>query len=217
MHIHVPDGVLPIWLWGLGYAVVAISLYVAIKKLRGDERRGIYAAAMSAVMLVVMSIPLGVPYHFNLTALAGIILGPWWALISNFVTNLVLASFGHGGITVVGLNTMITWFESLAGLYTFLVLRRVFKRDQWKFTAAAGISTFIALVLSTVLVIGVVAASGINPAEALHEGTEETQMSMAVFVALVAPMALIGAIVEAIVTSLIVAYVRKVRPTLIPG
>jgi len=217
LHIHVPDGILPVWLWAAGYITVAVFLSIAVKKVRGDERRGIHAAAMSAVMLVVMSIPLGVPYHINLTALAGIILGPWWALISDFVTNLVLATFGHGGITVVGLNTMVTWFESVTGLYVFLVLQGVLKQKKWKFTAATGVSTFTALALSTVLVIGIVAASGINPAEAIHEGGEEPQMSIAVFVALVAPMALIGAVVEAIVTSLIVTYVRKVRPTLIPG
>ena len=220
MHIHVPDGVLPVWLWTLGYITVTIFLSAAVRKVRGDEKRGIYAASMSAVMLVAMSIPLGVPYHINLTVLAGIILGPWWALISNFVTNLILATFGHGGITIVGLNTMVTWFESLVGLYIFMTLRAAFKLRKWRFTVATGVSTFTALVLSTVLVIGIVAASGVNPAEAIHhehEGGEEPQISMAVFAALVVPIALVGAVIEAIITSLIVMYARKVRPTLISG
>jgi len=220
MHIHVPDGVLPVWLWILGYIIVSTFLSVAVKKVRGDEKRGIYAAAMSAVMLVAMSIPLGVPYHINLTVLAGIILGPWWALISNFVTNVMLATFGHGGITIVGLNTMVTWFESLVGLYIFMTLQAAFKQRKWRFTVATGVSTFTALMLSAVLVIGIVAASGINPAEAIHhehEGNEESQISMAVFTVLLVPIALVGAVIEAIITSFIVMYVRKVRPILISG
>jgi cobalt/nickel transport system permease protein len=65
------------------------------------------AAVMVAVMLVVQSIPLGVPYHMNLSALTGIMLGPWWALLSILVTNIAQAAFGHGGITIVGLNILV--------------------------------------------------------------------------------------------------------------
>lgn len=220
MHIHVPDGVLPLLLWILGYAIVIIFLFVAVRKVRGEEKRGIYAAAMAAIMLVAMSIPLGVPYHLNLTVLAGIILGPWWALISTFVTNLILATFGHGGITIVGLNTIVTWFECLVGFYMFKVLQKAFMRKSWRFPMVGGVSTFTALVLSTVLVIGMVAASGINPAEAIHRhnnGSGEAQISLTVFAALTFPIALVGAVIEAAVTSLILVYVKKVKPTLIPG
>jgi cobalt/nickel transport system permease protein len=220
MHIHVPDGVLPLWLWMLGYSIIIIFLFIAVRKVRGEEKRGIYAAAMAAIMLVAMSIPLGVPYHINLTVLAGIILGPWWALIATFVTNLILATFGHGGITIVGLNTIVTWFESLVGFYMFKVLRKAFMQKNWGLATASGASTFTALMLSTILVIGIVAASGINPAEIIHHenhGGEETQISIAIFAALTIPIAVVGAVIEAVVTSLILVYVKKVKPTLIPG
>jgi len=220
MHIHIPDGVLPLWLWILGYAIVIVFLFAAVRKVRGEEKRGVYAATMAAIMLVAMSIPLGVPYHINLTVLTGIILGPWWALISTFVTNLILATFGHGGITIVGLNTIITWFESLVGFYIFKTLQKAFARKSWRFAMASGVSTFTALMLSTILVISIVAASGINPAEVIHHhnnGDGETQMSLTVFAALTFPIALVGAVIEAAVTSLILVYVKKVKPTLIPG
>ncbi len=220
MHIHVPDGVLPLWLWMLGYSIIIIFLFIAVRKVRGEEKRGIYAAAMAAIMLVAMSIPLGVPYHINLTVLAGIILGPWWALIATFVTNLILATFGHGGITIVGLNTIVTWFESLVGFYMFKVLRKAFMQKSWRLATASGASTFTALILSTILVIGIVAASGINPAEIIHHethGGEETQISITIFAALTIPIAVVGAVIEAVVTSLILVYVKKVKPTLIPG
>jgi cobalt/nickel transport system permease protein len=212
MHIHVPDGVLPVWLWSLGYLLLAFFLFISLRKVRGDEKRGIYSAAMSAAMLVAMSIPLGVPYHMNLTVLAGIILGPWWALISDFVTNFVLATFGHGGITIVGLNTIVTWIESLIGLYIFKMLGRAFKQKSWRFAVAAGVSTFIALALSALLVIGIVAASGVNPSEEVHEN-----VSITIFASITLPIALIGAVVEAIVTSLIVTYMRKIGTTIIKG
>ncbi len=216
MHIHVPDGVLPVWLWSLGYLLLSFFLSISLRKVRGDEKRGIYAAAMSAAMLVAMSIPLGVPYHINLTVLAGIILGPWWALISDFVTNFVLATFAHGGITIVGLNTIVTWIESLIGLYIFKILGRAFKQKSWRSAVAAGVSTFIALALSALLVIGIVAASGINPSEAIHEN-EFDQVSITIFASITLPIALIGAVVEAIVTSLIVTYMRKIGTTILKG
>jgi len=210
MHIHVPDGVLPVWLWSLGYLLLAFFLFISLRKVRGDEKRGIYSAAMSAAMLVAMSIPLGVPYHINLTVLAGIILGPWWALISDFVTNFVLATFGHGGITIVGLNTIVTWIESLIGLYIFKMLGRAFKQKSWRFAVSAGVSTFIALALSALLVIGIVAASRVNPSDEVHENE-----SITIFASITLPIALIGAVVEAIVTSLIVMYMRKIGTTII--
>ena len=215
MHIHVPDGVLPPWLWGAGYVIALLFLFLAIKKVGDDMKRAVLTAAVSAMMLVAMSIPLGVPYHLNLTVLAGIMLGPWWSLIACFVVNGILASFGHGGITIVGLNTLITWIESLAGLFLYLVIIKAAAKSKSSVPIAAGISTLIALTFSAVLIIGVVAVSGINPAEALHHNKgAQTQISIPMFASLTLAVAIPGAVVEAIVTALILTYLRKVRPAL---
>ena len=222
MHIHIPDGVLPIWLWATGYLITLPLAALAIKRIRGQERKSIMAAVMVAVMLVVQSIPLGVPYHMNLSALTGIILGPWWALLSILVTNIAQAAFGHGGITIVGLNSLVVWSEALVGYYLFAVLRKITKSRELRSPLAAGVSTFVALTVSAFLVVGIVAISGIDPAEALGEhfheflpATGRLQVSLMVFMILTLPIALSGALLEGLVTSLLVAYVLRVKPALI--
>ena len=218
MHIHIPDGVLPVWLWATGYLITLVLVALAIRRIRGQERKSIMAAVMVGVMLVVQSIPLGVPYHMNLSALAGIVLGPWWALLSILVTNIAQATFGHGGITIVGLNTLVVWSEALIGCYLFAVLRKSLRSPL-----AAGASTFVALTVSAFLVVGIVAISGIDPTQALGEHFREflpaagpLQVSLMVFMILTLPIALGGALLEALVTSLLVAYVLRVKPSLIP-
>lgn len=222
MHIHIPDGVLPVWLWMAGYFVALVLVALAVRKVRGQERRGVLAAAMVAVMLVVQSIPLGVPYHINLSALAGIILGPWWALISILITNVAQASFGHGGITVVGLNTLVVWSEALVGFSLFAAFRRMLKSSALRLTTAAGVSTLVALIFSAFLVVGIVGMSGIEPSQALGEHAGElavvgssTHISLTLFAMLMLPIAIGGALVEAVITALLVAYVVQVKPFLI--
>jgi cobalt/nickel transport system permease protein len=224
VHIHIPDGVLPVWLWMAGYVVALALVALAVRRVRGQERKGVLAAAMVAVMLVVQSIPLGVPYHINLSALAGIILGPWWALISILVTNAAQASFGHGGITIVGLNTLVVWSEALIGYYLFAALRKILKSGRLRIPTAAGASALIALIFSAFLVVGIVGISGINPSEALGEHAGEllgagtpVQISLPIFAMLVLPIAIAGALIEAVITALLVAYVLQVKSSLIVG
>lgn len=209
MHIHIPDGVLPIWLWILGYGLAFFFIFIAITKIGEDTRKAVWTAAIAAIMLVAMSIPLGVPYHINLTTLAGIILGPWWSLIACFVVNGLLASFGHGGVTIVGLNTLVTWFESLVGFYLYRALKKMIAKKKDGTPMAAGISTWIALTLSAFLVIGVVVASGIKSIP-----YHTTRIDFNAFTILTLTFALPGAVVEAVVTAFILAYIQKVRPGL---
>ena len=207
-----------------GYFVALVLVALAVRKVRGQERKGVLAAAMVAVMLVVQSIPLGVPYHINLSALAGIILGPWWALISILITNVAQASFGHGGITVVGLNTLVVWSEALVGFSLFAAFRRMSKSSALRLTTTAGVSTLVALIFSAFLVVGIVGMSGIEPSQALGEHAGElavvgssTHISLTLFAMLMLPIAIGGALVEAVITALLVAYVVQVKPFLITG
>ena len=224
VHIHIPDGVLPVWIWAAGYVVTLALVALTIRRIRQQERKGILAAVMVAVMLVVQSIPIGIPYHMNLSALTGIIVGPSWALVSILVVNFVQASFGHGGITIAGLNTLVVWSEALAGYGLFVILRKTMRTGRVRGPLAAGFSTFVALALSAFLVVGIVAISGIDPAQALGEHFPEflssaapLQVSLRVFMMLTLPIALGGAILEAAVTALLLAYVFRVKPSLIPG
>ncbi|MHB8174286.1 MAG: energy-coupling factor ABC transporter permease, partial [Nitrospirota bacterium] len=82
-HLHIPDGVLPVWFWLTGYiiaaAAVALSLFM-VRKM--DLKKKVpLLGMMSAMMLVGMSLEIApIAYHVNLSVITGVILGPWLAI-----------------------------------------------------------------------------------------------------------------------------------------
>ena len=169
-HIHIPDGVLPLWLVGLGWVLLAAVVWLAVRKASSvDLRRRVpLVGAVAALMLVGMSseiIPIA--YHINLTVLAGILLGPWLSIISAVIVNVMLALLGHGGVTVIGLNTLVISTEMIAGWFIFGQVVRLLGRRHPAISAA--IATVIALALSTVLLVGIVALGG-TPAATRESG-----------------------------------------------
>ena len=109
-HMHIPDFVLPVWLWVSGFVVMAAALWVSLVRLRSmDKKREIpLLGAISAAMIVAMSLEiLPIAYHINLSVVAGILLGPSLGFVAAFIVNLMLALLGHGGVSVIGLNTLL--------------------------------------------------------------------------------------------------------------
>ena len=170
-HLHVPDGVLPLWLVAVGWlgAVLVLALALARATRSADLRRQVpLLGIMAAVMLVGMStefVPIG--YHLNLTVLVGIVLGPALGALAGFVVGLILALFGHGGITVVGLNTLVLGAECALGWLVFRTLYRALA-SRVSAGALAGLATVITLFCTTWLVIGLVALSNTEPGRLLH-------------------------------------------------
>ncbi len=232
-HLHIPDGVIPpIWLL-LGYAVTALILAIAMWRVRGQDaaRRLPRLGVVAALMLVGMSVEIGIiGYHINLTVLAGILLGPWLGFIAAFLVNLILALFGHGGITVVGLNSIIVGSETILGWGLFNVLRRRLDA-RW----AAAVTVVVTLALSTTLMIGLVALTRTEPALAFHgptgnepapllsfellsgpeSGNPMANLDIARFAELVYILGAIGWVIEAAFTALVVGFLGRTRPDLL--
>lgn len=160
-HIHIPDGVLPAWLWVAGWALALGLLVVASRSAtRGESRRAVpLIGAVSALVLVSMSseiVPLA--YHVNLTVIAGVLLGPWLGAISAFIVVLVLALMGHGGVTVVGLNTLVIATEMALGWALVRSGARLLGRTRVRPIAAAA--TIVTLAVTTTMLVGIVALAG---------------------------------------------------------
>lgn len=162
-HIHIPDGVLPLWLWLTGWivalAVVSVASRMAIAE---DVRRKVpLLGVVSALMLVAMSSEIvPIAYHINLTVLGAILLGPVLAPIAAFIVVTILALLGHGGVTVIGLNTLVISAEMLIGLALFRTLIGVLGRKRP--SISAGLATVVTLALSTLLLVGIVWLGGGN-------------------------------------------------------
>ncbi len=168
MHIEIPDGILPPWLWISGFALAGLFLIVAVHFAKKEEEKIPLAALFTALSLIVMSIPLGLPVHINLMVLVGIIVGPWWALIVSFIVNSLLASIGHGGVTVIGLNTLLLWSQTLFGFYLFGLAKSIIqKKGPALKGVAGGVVTFLSLMVSFLLFGGLIFAVNLNPEEVL--------------------------------------------------
>ena len=171
-HIHIPDGVLPLWLVIAGWVVTLALLSLTARRLSGpDARRKIpMLGVMAALMLVGMSTEfVPIAYHANLTVLAGIIVGPAMGFLAAFIVDLILALLGHGGITVVGLNTIIIGAECVLGYLIFRGLLRLLGARK-SVAAPAAASVMVTLFITTMMLIGVVALSNLDPGKVRETG-----------------------------------------------
>jgi cobalt/nickel transport system permease protein len=237
-HLHIPDGVIPIVWLAIGYLLTALALALALWRTRGGDaaRRLPRLGVVAALMLVGMSVEIGlIGYHVNLSALAGILLGPWLGFIAAFLVNLILALFGHGGITVVGLNTLIVGSETLLGWGLFRTLRHRLDA-RW----AAALAVVVTLALSTTLMIGTIALTRTEPALAFQGPTENdlspslrmplikfellashneehpmAHLDLTRFAELVYAFGVMGWLIEAAFTALVIGFFARTRLDLI--
>ncbi len=214
-HMHIPDGILPVWLWVSGFILMAIILGFSLLQLRNmDMKRKIpLLGAVAAAMLVAMSLEIFIiGYHINLSVAAGILLGPALGFVAAFIANLMLAFMGHGGITVIGLNTLLLGSEAVLGHTVFFLLKKrlpVF----WRAVAATVLTQFA----TTLLLIGIVAVSRVNPALFGHEEghTGAIRDSVRMFAAVVLSLGSIGWVIEAAITGSVMKFISQVKPDLL--
>jgi cobalt/nickel transport system permease protein len=234
-HIHLPDGVLPFWLWASGFIVVILIWAILLRSMKKEDltRRLPLLGMMAAVMVLGASVEIvPIAYHVNLTVISGILLGPSLIFLATFVVNTILALFGHGGITVIGLNTLTLSIEGVLGYFLFHLFWNVLKR----LTPAIFVATFIALLCSTFAMIGVVSLGTSHYEELIHQekgrgiigfefGKEKEdrhqgqvageKVNLRRFIAIILPLGFIGWVLEGVITTLIARYIRRLRPDLL--
>ncbi len=239
-HIHIPDGVLPLWLWAGGYVVAFLVIALAIFFTRRKDMRRLvpFLGIMSAVMMVAMSIEIvPIAYHINLSIMSGIILGPWASILAIFVVNLLLSLLAHGGITMVGLNSLVMSAEAVLGYFLFRGFVRMLglRLNKTRPALAAGAATFLSLFLATWLLIGMVALSDVDVGQVLqheheheheHEETgihqeetgikvEQGALDLWFFAKAVLLLGSVGWVIESFITGVITGFIYKIRPDII--
>lgn len=238
-HIHIPDGVMPMWLVIIGWLATIIILYLCIKRVRSVQmgRKIPLIGVVSALMILGMTLEIiPIAYHINMSVIAGIVLGPTLGFIAVFIVDLIIAMFGHGGITVVGLNTIIVGTEAVLGYYFFRVFLGTLGIGRLSAGMSAGLATVFSLIISTSFMIGVVYISQINPERALHiyengspgkifslkkhredekQKNQDNKIDIRTFAKTVLFLGVFGWILEAVITGFVIRYVSRVRPDLI--
>lgn len=198
--MHISEGILsgPVLISGI--ALAAAGTAIGLKKL--DYDRIPRAAILSASFFVasLIHVPVGPSsVHLILNGIVGLILG--WGAFPVILVALVLQAmlFQFGGITTLGVNTMIMAFPAVFCYYLFG--RLVSKRPHIAMPAAfacGALSVFFGAVI-----VGLALTF-----------TEENflQVSYLVVIAHLPVM-----IIEGIITAFCVAFLRKVQPDMLPG
>lgn len=223
-HIHLPDGALPGGVVLFGLLGTCALLVLATRQIRRNELLEYMPrmAFVSAILLIVMSVPLGaLPIHANLGVLAGVMLGPWLAIFSAFTVNLFLAFIGHGTTAMVGINTLVLAAEMIIGFLLVRYLVRIFSR-HW----AGAVAVVLTLALTGTMVFWGLNNLGVDieamvhhdhtgehaAAEDSHQHESGAWWALPLMVLLfVAP----SVAVETVLTFLVIRLLARVRPQLI--
>jgi cobalt/nickel transport system permease protein len=196
--MHISEGVLSGPVLASGIALTAAGTAVGLKKLDYDQiaKAGILSAAFFVASLI--HVPIGPSsVHLILNGVVGLLLG--WGAVPTILTALLLQAmlFQFGGITTLGVNTVIMAVPAI--LCYFLFGRLIEKNKAVAMAGAFAIGFF------SVLLAGVIAAAALM-------FTEKNFLEIAGLI-LAAHFPVM--IIEGIVTAFCVAFLKKVQPELL--
>jgi cobalt/nickel transport system permease protein len=207
-HLHIPDGVLPLALWGPGLALALLLLLAGAWVLRSRSPQQLaYQGALGALVLAVMAVevPLGpLEYHLTLVGPVGVLLGPAATFEVVFVAGAILALVGHGGFTTIGLNALVLGAGGALARPAYAALARRISPPA-AMTAATAVTQTVSGALWLVVMLGALRSMG----------TGAGRMQIAAGVAF--PLWLGGILIESVVAYGVARFIVRVRPDLLPG
>lgn len=208
-HLHLPDGMLPPWLWASG---LALALFVLWRSTRGITPRQVaYQGALGGLMLAAMAIPLGaLEYHLTLAGPMGVLLGAGGAFQVGFTVSAILAVMGHGGISTIGLNALITGAGAAGAALVYRSLGPRL-RPEWAMAWSTAAGQALAGVLWFAIATVAVQSAPVGSA-AVHDPAHATER----FTLLALPLWALGVIAESVVAWGLGRFLARVHPGLMP-
>jgi cobalt/nickel transport system permease protein len=197
--MHISDGVLSKELLIAGAALAAGGTAVGLKKIdmEGIPRVAVMTAAFFVVSLI--HIPIGpASVHLLLLGITGILLG--WACFPAILIGLLFQSllFQHGGITVLGVNTVDM---ALPALIIFLLCGPLVRSDRmWLAMIGAALAAALAILLSSLC----------TAFALIFSGEEFTAIAKIIIISNLPVMG-----IEAVISVFIVSLFRKVKPEIL--
>lgn len=199
--MHISDGILsgPVLIGG--FAATAGLLFATMRHLDSNEIPKI--SVMTSVFFVadLVHVPMGVTsVHLILNGLAGVILG--WRAFPAILLGVILQALllGHGGATVIGINTLMLGGGALASFVIWQQRHRyTFKNREFIFAAISG--------AAAIAVSGLIMASAM-----LSTGSQFWLMAIEVLAVHTIIMVL-----EALVVGSCAKFLYATRPELLAG
>jgi len=208
--VHVPDGIIPLWLQITLLTVSAIMMFFSYRKIKArfDDRLvpfiGVLAAVIFAAQLVNFPVPPFSSGHLVGSTLLAVMINPYVAMVIMALVLFVQALYGDGGILTYGLNLFnMGVFQVILGyglaLILFKTLSRVITKER-AVLVSAGIAGFVVTVAGAfVLGLELLTVPG---------------FSIEALAAITGIHVVIG-VGEAILTAVILLYFVKANPQLI--
>lgn len=198
--MHISEGYLSGPVLISGAALAAAGTAVGLKKLDYERiaQAGILAAAFFVASLV--HVPIGpANAHLIMNGIVGLLLG--WGAIPVIMVALLLQGvfFQYGGITTLGVNTVIMAGPAVAvyGLFGFWTARQGWAGRLASFGCGAGAVALSAVLMAASLVF-----------------TDERFWAVAV-TAIFAHLPIM--VTEGVVTAICISFLVKVKPELLPA
>lgn len=197
--MHISEGVLSWQVLAAGGALTVVGTVIGLRKLDYDQiaRVGLLSAAFFVATLI--HVPVGpANVHLTLSSIVGLLIG--WGAFPAVLVGLLLQAvfFQYGGITTLGVNTLVMAGPAVLCYYLFRALLQ--KNGPWSMIASFSCG-FLTVLLS---------ALGVALALFL---TEENFFEIAsLAVAAHVPVS----IVEGIVVVFTVSFLKKVYPAMLP-
>lgn len=196
--VHISDGVLSAEVLAVGWIVTAVVLALTLKRMKVEEipKLSLITAAFFVASLV--HFPVGpTSVHLILNGLVGITLG-FLAYPSIFI-GIVLQTFlfSHGGVTVIGVNTMNM---GLSALTAYAVFRLWINREKIHVGLSGGLAGGLAVTLAVLFTALTLYATG-------EEFTGVVVALLTVHIPIV--------IIEAVITGSTAAFLLEMKPEML--
>lgn len=198
--MHISDGFIGLTQCAIGYGATACALTAIAVKTEEENipKIALMSAAFFASSLIHLKIG-ATSIHFTLIGLIGIILG-WHSIIAIFTGLLFqMAMFSHGGITTLGINTLIF---TIPAMLTYMLIKSLapLKPSIKLFSLFCAVGSFLAITVASFLVYIVILTSG----QGFHNLAIIFSLSNFVLSGL-----------EAIVTYFIIKQILLIKPSMI--
>jgi len=197
--MHISEGVLSPAVLIAGALLTAGGVAIGLKKMDYAKIPGVAVLSSAFFVASLIHVPIGpVSAHLILNGLVGIILG-WMAFPSILVALLLQAVlFQFGGITTLGVNTMIMAAPAVSAYYLFSFL---IKKGNHAIIAVSGFFAGIT---------GIGLASLLMAISLIGTGEEFINIVKLIILSHIPVM-----IVEGIITGFCILFFKRVKPELL--
>ncbi len=210
--MHIPDGFIPPGVCITGYAVAGGLTWYSLKKIQRDPNPQANipkASLLTAAFFVVSSIHIPLPptsIHLILNGMMGTLLGYYAFLAIPIGLFFQAVIFNHGGVSTLGVNTIIMGVPAIAAYHLFRWRERIALPEKIKTKIFAFLSGMLALMLSATI-FSAIAILTITPE------LDATLEQRAIFISLISYG--IQGLIEGAFTFMLISFLEKVKPELL--